>query len=60
MLADNLTPPKRARNTSHNWVEEKEKREKRNQDGISSPEMEQIKRKGTLTLGSHLTSGEIS
>ena len=39
MLAEELKPPKRARNSAHNWVEQKKKkereREKRNQDGTS-------------------------
>ena len=62
MLAENLKTPKRARNPSRNWVEQKEKskREKRNQDRTSTPEREPLKRKRTHTLGNHLTDREIS
>ena len=53
MLAEELKPPKRARNPPHNWVEQtkKREREKRNQDVTSAPERELLKRKGTHTLG---------
>ena len=58
MIAD-LKPPKTARNTTHNWVETKGKKErvrgKRNQDGTSTPVRELLKRKGTHTQGSLLT-----
>ena len=60
MLAEELKPPKRARNSWHNWVEHKKKREKRNQDRTSTPERELWRRKGTRILGSHLTDGKIS
>ena len=66
MLVEDIKPTKRARNTPHNWVEQKEKREKEreekekkgNQDGTSTPERELLKRKGTQTLGRHLTDRE--
>ena len=61
MLAEDLKPPKQARNAPHNWVEQKEKnRERRNEDGTVTPERELLKKKGTHTLGSYLTNGEIS
>ena len=62
MLAEELIPPKRARNSWHNWVEQKKKkeREKRNQDGTSIPKRELWRIKGTHILGSHLTDGKIS
>ena len=44
LLNAGLKPSKRARNPSHNWVEQKKKRwgegEKRNQDGTGTPERE--------------------
>ena len=53
MLAEDLKPPKQARNAPHNWVEQKEKnRERRNEDGTVTPERELLKKKGTHTLGS--------
>ena len=51
MLAEDLKPPKRARNPSHNW-----EKKKRNEDGTSIPEREPLKRKGTHALGSHRTA----
>ena len=53
MWGEDLKPPKRARNPPHNWVEQKEKRErteekgreerreKMNQDRTGTPEREQ-------------------
>ena len=59
MLVEELKPQKRAGNPPHNWVEQKQKKrereEKRNQDWASTPDRELLKRKGTHTLGSHLT-----
>ena len=64
MLAEDLKPPKRARNVPYNWIEQKgekeREREKRNQDKTSTPEGELWKRKGNHTLGSHLTDQKIS
>ena len=60
MLAEELKPPKRGRNPPHNWVEQKKKRGKRNQDGTDIHERELWKRKGIHTLGSHLTDREIN
>ena len=43
MLAEELKPPKRARNPQHNWVKQKKKKErerKSNQDGTGIPERE--------------------
>ena len=52
MLAEDLKPPKRARNSLNNWVEQKpkkkserkkdfeKKKKKRNQDRTSTPEWE--------------------
>ena len=37
MLAKVYKPPKRARNHPHNKVDQKKKRERRNQDGTSTP-----------------------
>ena len=38
MLAEELKPPKRARNSWHNWAEQKKKRERKgNQDGLAFP-----------------------
>ena len=59
-----LNLQKRARNSWHNWVEQKKKRErereKRNQDRTSILGRELWSRKGTHILGSHLTDGKIS
>ena len=57
MLTEDFKPPKRARNPPHNWVKQKEKNRERgrNQDGSITPERELRKKKGTHTLGSHLT-----
>ena len=63
MLAEEIKPPKRAINAPHNWVEQKKKkgeRERRNQDGTSTPKRELLKRKGTQTLEAHLIDREIS
>ena len=62
MLAEELKPPKGARNPLHNWIEQKKKRERQkcNQEGTSTPERELLKRKGIYTLGRHLTDGEFS
>ena len=62
MLAEDLKPLKRARNSWNNWVEQKKKkeREKDSQDGTSIPERQQWRRKGTHILGSHLTDRKIS
>ena len=57
-LTEYLKPSKRAKTPLHNWIEQKGK--KRNQEGTSTPVRELWKRKGTQTLGSHLTDGEIS
>ena len=62
MLTEDLKPPKKARNPPHNWVEqkgEKRVRDKRNQDGSSTPERELRKRKATHNLGSHLNTRDI-
>lgn len=64
MLTEDFRLPKRARNTHHNWVEQKgkkrEKKKKRNQDESSIPEREVCKRNGIRILGGHLVDREIS
>ena len=61
-LADDLKPQKRARNPSHNWVEQKAKRQKREKIGIrmGSALRELWKKKGICTLGDHPTDREMS
>ena len=47
-MAEELKPPKRERYPLHNWVEQRKKkreREKRNQDGTSTPERKLLKEK---------------
>ena len=60
MLAEELKPPKRVINSWHNWVEQKKKSERKNQEGTSIPEREVWRWKGTHLLGSHLIDGKIS
>lgn len=60
MLAEDFKPPRRARHLPHNWVEQmgkKRESEKRHQDGISTPDRELRKRKGSHML---VTDGEIN
>ena len=61
MLAE-LTPPKMARISWHNWVKEEKRgeREKGNQDRTGTPERELWRRKGSHTLESHLTYRKIT
>ena len=55
MLAEDLKPPKMARNPLHNWVEqrnrEREREREKESDRTSTPERELLKRKGTHTPG---------
>ena len=62
MLAEDLRPPKRARNPPHNWVKQKGKKrkEKRKQNRISTPEKELCQRKGICIWGDHTTDKNIS
>ena len=60
IVEEELKPLKRARNSWHNWVEQKKKREKRNQNRTTIPKRELWRRKGTHILGRHLTDGKIS
>ena len=58
MMTEDIKFPKRARNLPLNCTEQKEKikeRQKRNRNVTSTPERELRRRKGTHTLGSHLT-----
>ena len=61
MLAEDLKPPKRAKNHPQDKVEQKEKREREKELGwTSNTERELLKWKGTHDLGRHLTDCEIS
>ena len=63
MLAEDLKPPKRARNPPHHCVKQKEEKKRERKKGIRMgsifPERELRNRKGTHTLGSQLTDGEM-
>ena len=60
MLAENLKPPKRARNSWHNQVEQK-KKEREKESGQDSLSWRELWRwKGTHTLRSNLTNRKIS
>ena len=63
MQAEDVKSPKRARNPSHNWVEQKGKKRGAGGGIRMGPALLRGsggKWKGILTLGGHLTGGEIS